>query len=138
MSDRAAEKDRTIPVWLWVLLISMPVFLLLRWLFWWLLCPSYERMSSVEIDRARGLTGERPEPEDDLTRIKGIGPKVSQALQSAGITTFRQLAATEESKLKSILKEANARILDPGTWREQARLAFQGDWQALEEMQHEI
>ena len=39
---------------------------------------------------------EEPEPEavtpDDLKRIEGIGPKLSEVLQSAGVATYAQLA----------------------------------------------
>jgi len=80
-------------------------------------------------DRSEGEGLQQPlEP-----RFRGLDS--SQQRELLVITYVRP---TEETTLKSILKDANARILDPGTWREQARLAFQGDWQALEEMQQEI
>ncbi|MEQ8558341.1 MAG: hypothetical protein RIB03_08490 [Henriciella sp.] len=37
---------------------------------------------------------------DDLTRIKGIGPKLSKTLNDLGIFHFRQIAAWEEAEAK--------------------------------------
>lgn len=74
---------------------------------------------------------------DDLRRIEGIGPKISSALQDAGITTFDQLAATDVDLLKEIL--ANAGIgADPASWPEQARLAYAGDWDAFQKLKDEL
>jgi predicted flap endonuclease-1-like 5' DNA nuclease len=36
---------------------------------------------------------------DDLTRIKGIGPRFAQAIQAVGITSFAQLAAHTPDEL---------------------------------------
>lgn len=69
---------------------------------------------------------------DDLKVIEGIGPKIAALLQSAGITTFAQLAVTDVSLLEQLLVDANLRRLaDPGTWPEQAKLAAAGDWDAF-------
>jgi predicted flap endonuclease-1-like 5' DNA nuclease len=57
---------------------------------------------------------------DDLTMISGIGPKISGILADADITTFAQLAGSEESELKSILAGAQIWFVDPGSWIEQA------------------
>lgn len=138
MGSGAAEEKRQVPGWLWLLLLLVPLFFIFRWLFWWLLCPSYERTSAVEIETPRKPMAFQPLQEDDLTKIKGIGPKVSRALKSAGIRSFRQLALAEERKLKAILKDANASIVNPSTWEDQAKLAAQGAWEALEEFQRKI
>jgi hypothetical protein len=71
---------------------------------------------------------------DDLVIIEGIGPKINQILNDAGITTFAQLAETETSRLSEILLAAGLRISDPATWPDQARLAAQAKWQELEEL----
>lgn len=73
--------------------------------------------------------------QDDLTRIKGIGPKTANVFQQAGITTFRQLAETDIQKITEILEEANYRLLDPSTWNEQARLAGEEKWEELAQLQ---
>ncbi len=75
---------------------------------------------------------------DDLSRIAGIGPKVAQILQEAGIRTFAQLAATDVDELRRILREAGLRFMDPSTWPEQAGLAAQGDWDALAQLQSQL
>jgi predicted flap endonuclease-1-like 5' DNA nuclease len=77
-------------------------------------------------------------PIDDLTRIAGVGPKISNVLRGAGIATYAQLAATDVAQLKQILAESGIRVADPGTWPEQARLAAAGDWDALERLQGQL
>jgi predicted flap endonuclease-1-like 5' DNA nuclease len=73
---------------------------------------------------------------DNLKRVEGIGPKISQLLQDAGIMTFAQLATTEVSRLRQILADADLTALaDPTTWPEQAKLAAEGDWTALTALQ---
>jgi hypothetical protein len=138
MSGNAAEKKRFNSGWLWVILLTIPLYFLLRWFIEWMLLPSYKRISSVEIEAPRSKIDYPTVQEDDLTKIKGIGPKMEQALGAAGIRTYFRLAMAEDSELKHILKAANATIVDPSTWQEQARLAAQGDWDELEAFQREI
>lgn len=81
-----------------------------------------------------------PEP-DDLKVIEGIGPKISSVLQAAGITTFAQLAEASAEQLEQILEEADPNLLrlaKPATWPEQAKLAAEGRWEKLEELQDEL
>lgn len=77
-------------------------------------------------------------PADDLTRIAGIGPKISNVLQGTGIATYAQLAETDVDRLRQILDESEIRLADPGTWPEQARLAAAGDWDALKRLQGQL
>ena len=60
---------------------------------------------------------------DDLTRIEGIGPKMAGALVAAGITTYAQLAATDEAGLRAAIAAAGMRF-SPSlvTWPQQAKL----------------
>jgi predicted flap endonuclease-1-like 5' DNA nuclease len=74
-------------------------------------------------------------PPDDLELIEGIGPRMSELLRQAGITTFAQLAVTEASRLIRIVREAGLAMIDPRTWPEQARLAADGQWDALQVLQ---
>jgi predicted flap endonuclease-1-like 5' DNA nuclease len=53
---------------------------------------------------------------DDLTRIEGIGLKISGLPQAAGITTFAQLAATKVSRLDQIVRDAGITLVDASTW----------------------
>jgi predicted flap endonuclease-1-like 5' DNA nuclease len=74
---------------------------------------------------------------DDLTRIEGIGPKIQELLYDAGILTWRQLATAPVDRLKNILHLAGERfqIHDPTSWPDQAKLAAEGRWSELDELQ---
>ncbi len=83
---------------------------------------------------------EAPAP-DDLTRIEGIGPKISSVLQEAGITTFAQLADTDPASLEEILEASDPRLrrlADPATWPEQAALAAADEWEAHEALRGQL
>lgn len=82
-----------------------------------------EPQAAPEVAR-KFTTPDRP---DDLKRISGIGPKISSALQAAGITTYAKLAETNLSELEHILREAGIRIANPETWPEQAHRAANGE-----------
>jgi predicted flap endonuclease-1-like 5' DNA nuclease len=76
----------------------------------------------------------------DLTKIEGIGPKIAQLLQQAGIATFEGLAKAKKAELKKILDAAGTRyqMHDPTTWPQQAKLAANGDWDKLATLQKEL
>jgi len=79
-----------------------------------------------------------PAPED-LTRIKGIGPKMAAILQQASILTYADLARTELKRLEEILaSEQLLSLAQPATWLEQARLASQAAWEDLQALQQEL
>lgn len=75
--------------------------------------------------------------ENDLKAIEGIGPKIEELLQDAGIHTWGQLSDTSVERLKTILSNAGSRyqLADPASWPKQAGMAAEGDWDALEEFQ---
>jgi len=77
---------------------------------------------------------------DDLTRIEGIGPKINELLNNAGINTFAELAAAEIKQIEKILEDAGPRfrIHDPGTWPQQSALARDGKWDELQELQDRL
>jgi len=77
---------------------------------------------------------------DDLKRIEGIGPKIAGLLAEAGITTFGELAEAPGEKLQEVLDAAGSRykMHDPGTWSQQAKLAAEGQWDALKELQDQL
>ena len=60
---------------------------------------------------------------DDLTVIKGIGPKTAALLQEAGITTLDQLAALDVEQLRALLTSAGSRyrVIDPAGWPAEAQ-----------------
>ena len=66
---------------------------------------------------------------DDLTRIKGVGPKLVQQLHAIGVTSFDQIAAWDDADIDRIdaqLGRFAGRIRRDG-WTEQARLLAAGD-----------
>lgn len=82
-----------------------------------------------------------PEPvvPDNLRKIEGIGPKISQILNDAGIFTFAQLAAATLPQLEKIVHEdAGLHIARPDTWPEQAQLAADENWDELEVLQDHL
>ncbi len=60
---------------------------------------------------------------DDLKKIEGIGPKLAEVLNDAGIVTYAGLAEAPVDKLKEILEGAGSRYAskDPVPWIEQAK-----------------
>lgn len=77
---------------------------------------------------------------DDLKIVEGIGPKIAELFIKEGIKTWHQLAETSADRLKEILDAAgpNFQIHDPSTWPAQARLADQGKWEELKQLQDEL
>ena len=70
---------------------------------------------------------------DDLTQIKGIGPKSAEVLTAAGITTYAALASISEPDLRRTLTDAHATVpRDVNTWAMQASFAAKGDWRGLD------
>lgn len=81
-------------------------------------------------------TSREEEDKTNLEIIEGIGPKIREVLNNAGIMDFRTLATTPEYRLKDILTAAGPQFAthDPATWNEQALLAENGQWDKLEEL----
>jgi predicted flap endonuclease-1-like 5' DNA nuclease len=79
-------------------------------------------------------------PKDDLTKIEGIGPAINGLLNDAKIFSFNQLSKTSVGRLKEILEAAGERFKmhDPSTWPQQAGLAKDGNWDALQKLQDEL
>jgi len=66
---------------------------------------------------------------DDLTRLKGVGPKLAAQLRELGITTFAQVASWNDADIDDIdsrLGRFQGRIRRDN-WVEQARLLEAGD-----------
>ena len=66
---------------------------------------------------------------DDLTRIKGLGPKLAALLGELGITTYAQIAAWDAAEIERIdakLGRFSGRITRD-QWVEQAKLLAAGD-----------
>jgi large subunit ribosomal protein L17 len=73
---------------------------------------------------------------DDLTVVEGIGPKIAELLNNAGITTFAQLADATDETVQAVLTEAGPRfnIHDVSTWNEQAALLRDGKLDEFKEL----
>jgi predicted flap endonuclease-1-like 5' DNA nuclease len=82
--------------------------------------PAPEPMASPEPAPA-GDTGAQPDPGretaaapavgagDELTAIKGLGPKAAEKLQEMGVTRYAQIAAWSDSDVARFDRELNAR-----------------------------
>ena len=69
---------------------------------------------------------------EDLSQLVGVGPKASEALAAAGITTYAALADANEPEIRRALHDGD--MVPPanvGTWPMQASFAARGDWQGL-------
>ncbi len=138
------EGEQGIPWWVWLLIILVLLAFAAFVYWWWRRQPAEEepaRPARHEPPAAVYASRGEPSQPDDLQIIEGIGPKIAGVLQAAGISTFAQLAATDVDRIKQILEQANPNLLrlaDPTTWPEQARLAAEGAWQALEKLQGEL
>ena len=83
----------------------------------------------------------RPSPDaptadgaDDLTRIKGVGPKLANALRELGITSFAEIASWDEAEIDRVdaqLGRFQGRIRRDD-WKTQAALLAGGDRAAYE------
>lgn len=78
--------------------------------------------------------------QDDLKIVEGIGPKIEVLLTNAGIDTWQQLSKTELSSIKTILQAAGPRyrLAAPESWSLQARLANNGEWSKLKQVQEKL
>jgi large subunit ribosomal protein L27 len=78
--------------------------------------------------------------QDDLKVIEGIGPKIEELLQQAGIHTWAELAVAATDTVQAVLDEAGPRyrMHDPATWSKQAALAAAEQWAELEAYQDHL
>lgn len=96
-----------------------------------------QEQSHKELEGLRlKLAGYLPKPED-LKVVEGIGPKIEGLLKEAGIKTWRDLANADVVKIQDLLNQAGDRyrIHNPNTWPKQARLANDGKWSELDNLQ---
>jgi len=66
---------------------------------------------------------------DDLTRLKGVGPKLAARLNELGITRFAQLAALDEASAKALDAQLGSfqGRMTRDRWTDQARFLAAGD-----------
>jgi large subunit ribosomal protein L27 len=75
---------------------------------------------------AKEVVAEAPKAEvkgDNLTKLSGVGPKLAEILNAAGLNTFADVAGTSVEKFKEILEAAGSRYAskDPQPWIDQAK-----------------
>lgn len=110
----------------------------------------FEETKEVEEDFSNGVSipsavnainiESSQEDKTNLEIIEGIGPKIKEVLNNAGIKDFRSLATTPEYRLRDILNAAGSHFAahDPSTWNEQALLAENGNWEKLEALKDRL
>ncbi|TLF46766.1 50S ribosomal protein L21 [Maribacter aurantiacus] len=74
---------------------------------------------------------------DDLKKVEGIGPKIAETLNAAGITTFAELAKSTPEKISKIIADVRGNHVTD-TWPAQAKLAAEGKWDELKKWQDEL
>lgn len=73
---------------------------------------------------------------DDLTKIEGIGPKMSKALIAGGLDTFEKVAAASIEDFQNAIEAADMNFAPSAeSWAEQASYAAKGDWEGLSTLQ---
>ena len=89
---------------------------------------------------AAALTEKAKIKKDDLKIVEGIGPKIEELFNAAGIYTFADLANAAVEKLQEILDGGGSRFQmhDPASWPEQGALARDGRWEELKKWQEEL
>jgi len=77
---------------------------------------------------------------DDLTKIEGVGKKITELLFAEDIASFQDLAKSTPKKIRTILDAAGSKykMHDPATWPKQAKLAAAGKWDELKKLQSEL
>ena len=83
--------------------------------------------------KAKKATGKA----DDLKKVEGIGPKIAETLNNAGISTFAELAKTDAAKISEIIADVRGNHVTE-TWPKQAQLAADGKWDELQKWQDEL
>lgn len=153
MAERSKEATSITALALIGMTVGFALGALVAWIYWMQREEASEPVppEGVEAERVPLEPGpaasialvERSEAEDeqepdDLTRIEGIGPKMSSVLAGAGIETYKELATSHPDVLRDVLRDEGLQFADPGTWPEQAALAAMGDWEGLNALQDQL
>lgn len=89
---------------------------------------------AAAVQAAEQEQGAAQQQADDLTRLKGVGPKLSALLHTLGITSFEQIAGWTQAdidRVDALLGNFQGRIARDN-WVEQARFLAEGDTQGFE------
>lgn len=102
--------------------------------------PAKEEKAPAAKKAAKVKVGGKNYKIDDLKLVEGIGPKIAEIFNEAGIDTWEALANASVEKLKEILEGAGSRykMHDPTSWPQQAKLAAEGKFEELEALQDNL
>ena len=77
---------------------------------------------------------------NDLTVVEGIGPKINDLFNNAGVKTFSQLSKQSIAQMRKVLDDGGSRfrIANPSTWAQQAALAAENKWDELKKLQNNL
>ncbi len=100
-----------------------------------------KKEAAVKVEKAAPAPKKAAAPKkakaDDLKKIEGIGPKIAETLVAAGIATFADLAKAKPAKISEIIEGVRGNHI-PDTWPQQAKLAADGKWDELKELQDKL
>ncbi|MEE9439790.1 MAG: 30S ribosomal protein S16 [Saprospiraceae bacterium] len=98
------------------------------------------KVEEAKVEEVKEVKKEAATAKDDLTKIEGIGPKIAEHLNNAGILSFSNLAESSVEALQKVLDEAgpNYTVHNPGTWADQSKMAAEGKWEELKKWQDEL
>ena len=119
----------------WLLWIVLIVFVLIVLIGWWV---SRNKGEQVEVQHEAHEAPKVEKSADDLTKLEGIGPKVSKILAEAGYTSFADLANADPVEVDKVLDANKLQMMDSAGWIEQAKLAAAGDMEGLAKLQDEL
>ena len=96
----------------------------------------WKRTPAIDISAAKSA-GITVKADGDFAAIEGVGPKINELLHAGGIKSYKQLAETDPTEIKTILDKGGAsfKMANPDTWPDQANLASNNRWPALKALQ---
>ncbi|REH56289.1 hypothetical protein C7448_101327 [Tenacibaculum gallaicum] len=99
----------------------------------------HEKQTSFNIDEVKKIFG-RKIKKNDLKIVEGIGPKIEELFHNFSINSWKLLAETSVEKCQEVLKSGGDRyrVHKPNTWPKQAKLAYEGKWQELKNLQDNL
>ena len=94
---------------------------------------------AFDADAAKAVFGKRIK-ENDLTVVEGIGPKIQELFHNHNVNTWKGLSECSVDKCQSVLDSGGDRfkIHNPGSWSQQAKMAYEGRWADLLKWQDEL
>lgn len=132
LSEGTEGPDSSLSWLLWIVLIFFVLIVLIGW---WV---SRNKGEQVEVQEEAPGTPMAKKDVDDLTKLEGVGPKVSKILSEAGYASFSDLAKADPAEVDKVLDANNLHMMDSAGWIEQAKLAAAGDMEGLAKLQDEL